>query len=165
MEKDSNYSVLESIETYIDTKVKAMSEENRKVTFIGTIIASSILMIAASVASLLILPDIFVLLLGIPSGLGLAAVLFIWLETYKGKMTESKIKNTPKKRLSTVIKGWAILVPSLVLLNIFPMRGVGGAFIIAGFLITLSYIRKTEEEQYYLTNGLVDPREMEEGNE
>jgi len=161
-DKNSNYSVMESLEAYASKKFIQLDNEKRKVVIIAAIALSVILMIASSIGYALQLPTEINVILGAPSGIAIYLLLFIQFETLRGKLTAFKEKHAFRARWNKLIKYWAFLVPLIIFTNIIPLKSIGGAIIVAAFLASLSIFRKTEKENYYAANGLIDPREMEE---
>lgn len=165
MEKDnknSNYSVLESMESFAASKYNEMSSKNQTTLFVSAIVMSLILIAASQVSYMLGLPELIGTLIGAPAGVIVFFILFIKLEVEKGIITNLKTKNSLRMRWNKLVRYWAFFIPFLLLLSIFNVLPLGGALVIGAFLLSVSFIRKSVEEAYYADNGVVDPRDLEE---
>jgi hypothetical protein len=165
MEKDnknSNYSVLESMENFVAQKYSEMSAQNKKTVFISSIVMSVLLVAASQVAYMLGLPELIGIFIGAPAGVIVFFILFVKLELERSIVSNLKEKNSVRMRWNKLIKYWAFFIPFLLLLSIFNIQPLGGALLIGAFLMSVSFIRKSEEEIFYTDNGEVDPRDLEQ---
>ena len=160
--KNANYSVMAAMESFASKKFIQLDEQKRKTVIIASIVLAIILLIGSTVGYFLQLPSAINILLGAPAGIVFYFILFVEAETMRGKLTEFKEKYTFRERGNKLIKYWALLLPLIIFTNIIPVKPLGGSIIIAAFLASVSIIRKTDKENYYVTNGLIDPREIED---
>lgn len=162
MDKNTNYSLMDSIEKSISKRVEGLESKNAK-TLTWFILAISILLaIAAQVSSMLALPDVINIALNLPSGVLFFIFLYIFFEALQGKITEYKEKHPVRKRINRLILVWAFALPVGLLIGLTPVKAFGATFIIALFLLTLSFLRRTPQEAEYIAKGLIDPRELED---
>lgn len=154
-------SLTNDIAIRLTTWLDSLTESNRK-TFITTaIITAVVLMVLASLEFLNFYEWVYVAI-GVPAGIISVIVLYYYIEYKKHLITEYKEKIAYRKRVRHVIIGWAILIPVLIFSTNYMPKGLGGTIMIASFIATLLIVRRTDDEFYYFTNGLVDPREIEE---
>ena len=163
-DKQKRSALTQDIENRLTKMFNGMTDSNRKTFLIVAFATSLILAVLASLTILYKLPSFVSVLIGAPAGLVLSVLIYYFLE-YKGhKLTEYKEKISQKQRVKHVLIGWAILVPVLIFSSQY-LAAFGGVIIICAFIFTLVIIRRTDEENYYFTNGLIDPRELEDGSE
>jgi hypothetical protein len=163
MDKNSNYSLMDSIEQSMSRRVLSLEPKNASTLVWFILGVSIVLAIAAQASTLLQLPDFINILLNIPSGLLLFAFIYIKFEAQQGKISEYKEKYTLRTRINRMILVWAISLPVAILIGLTPAKALGASIIITLFLLTLSILRRTDIEIEYASNGLIDPRELREG--
>lgn len=159
-EKDTSYSVMSEMETFVARKFLELDKPNQKKTFWALIGLTVLLMTASEIVSLLGLSQFFTVLIGAPAGVLLYAILFLELEVLRGKLTAFKEKHTFRARWGKLVFFWAVMIPLIIFTNVLSLQSLGGVIIVASFLASLSVFRKTAVEAYYIANGLIDPREV-----
>lgn len=161
-EKPKRTSLVSDIETRLTEWFDSLTEANLKTFIIVSSVVSLVLMILASLSSVFGFESFIEVIIGTPAGLLVAVLLFYFLEYKKHIIANYKEKVLHKKRLTHVIVCWAILIPVLIFSKDYIPVGLGGVLIINAFIWSLVILRRTEDEFYYYTNGLIDPREIEE---
>ena len=154
-------SLTNDIEVRLTTWLDSLDDANKK-TFVFTSLAVSIVLIVLASLEFLGFPEWVYVAVGVPAGLIVSVVIYYFVEYSKHLLTKYKTETAYRKRIRHVIIGWAVLVPVLIFSTNYTPKGLGGTIMIVSFIATLLIVRRTDKEFYYFTNGLVDPREIEE---
>lgn len=163
-EKPKRVSLLKDIEERLNKWLDGLTSSNHKTLITVSITVSVLLIALVSVTEILGLPSVVAFSIGAIAGAIVSLVVYYFVEYRKNLLTVYAEKIPHRERVRHVLIGWAILIPLLIFSSIatyFP-QGLGGVIIILGFFATMIIVRRSDQEFYYYTNGLIDPRELDD---
>lgn len=162
-ETPKRFSLLNDAEAKYANWFDSLARSKRRSYLIAAIALGLILVAATSMLALFQIPQFIYVVVGFPAGVILAILIYTIVEVKNKTITKYKDLNTPKNRIRHLILAWGFGLAVLVITSSqFPkdsFTGIGGMIVVCGFLFTIDLITRTEEEYYYYSNGLVDPRE------
>lgn len=144
--------------------VNNLSAGQRKGYLIGWSLVSLVLIVGASLPLGADLRWISAVV-GSPAGVIVFLILAGVVETTNLKnsaLFQFKENNPPRRRVSVVLFGLALVAVALIASSPILPLGVGGTIVIVVALTSYNIIRRTPDEILLAQQGLPDPREIEE---